>query len=1079
MLSRIQFSVGQHRVVHILAILVLLCGLHALASEDLAPLPRPHPELTPQAGPAFAPLSGGNTVPGDEQTSLGPESRGQNFTDLPTPEISVGLLIGTVPAHDTGAFVVGNSSSEVALLTMDSYALKAAYSSDNGATFGAEVVVAGPDPPVVGWRATLAGDGKLYLAYRFGDPDGDVGLRFQRSDDMGRTWTTPATLVERGDATHGVAWVDWLAANGSGCVAVVYHEWWEGSHVYVVTSTDGGANWNGPVRVDAGDTSNQGISGAAVAVGSNGWVHAAFAQTRASGAQVWYARSKDGGVTFEAEKNLDSLLPGRTGSGPPDIEVGNDGSVLISFWDKYGNDYIYVLRSTNAGDSFSRTYSGVLNASDSSVTPRLWVASGTNTLLLGWVNSAGALQVVRSGDNGATFGSVVNLVTANANVHYAVRTSGTNWAVAWEDRRNAGIISQFTDVYVRVSTTDGVNYGAEQRADRDAAGASESRLASVAACGADNLFVCYIDRRPSLNGYNVWANRSPANPLNLALNERRVDADTGTDNVLQYYWPAVATDGADHVYVAHAAAPMGPWTDMYVAASGDRGRTFSQTRRVSTSAPGSALHGFPIISAHSDGTVYAAYYRQAGPSSVDLVVNRSRDFGQTWLATEKLVATLSNFYDFDLESLPGGKVYIAYTSNGTTVYLVRSSDYFDTFTSTDVDQNSTGYNGTPKICAQGDQVVLVWESANVAVTYWSVWGTVSTDGGGTWSSRVQLRPEGAANGAVNPDLACDGTNAGVAVWRDLRSGGSQIYSNRYNGSSWMGDVNVSPQSALGPRATFQSGTTGVAVTYGDGFSVWVSRSTDGGASWLADQRLDDAAPQPLARSAAPVAVSDRTGNLWIVWYDSSAGHGAIAVRRSGDEGASFEPVYRVDRDEPQGAKRDSLEWYQFEPAAVAPGIAFFVFTGERSSPYWDNRVNAYEPSDMDRDGATVGADCNDFDARAWATPLEVSGVEVSQQPGATRVEWDSQAISAGPGTAYDIVTGYVSSLLSGGSYSSASCLVPAWGAPPYDDARSGPPAQDSFYYLVRAGNSCARATYGDSTLVPDPRDVLEQSTPCP
>jgi len=110
MLSRIQFSVGQHRVVHILAILVLLCGLHALASEDLAPLPRPHPELTPQAGPAFAPLSGGNTVPGDEQTSFGPESRGQNFTDLPTPEISVGLLIGTVPAHDTGAFVAGNSS---------------------------------------------------------------------------------------------------------------------------------------------------------------------------------------------------------------------------------------------------------------------------------------------------------------------------------------------------------------------------------------------------------------------------------------------------------------------------------------------------------------------------------------------------------------------------------------------------------------------------------------------------------------------------------------------------------------------------------------------------------------------------------------------------------------------------------------------------------------------------------------------------------------------------------------------------------------------------------------------------------
>ncbi len=1075
---------GSCRIVTGLVVVLLLSGVMVLASEPPRRVSRSHAGNVPLLGLTFEPGPRAFPQPDRERADFGPDSRGQNFLDLPTPEISVGLLTGSLPSHDLAASVFGKTSGELVLLTHESYALKAAYSSNNGATFGGEKIVAGPDPPVIGFSATLAGDGKLYAAYLFGDSGGDVGIRFQRSDDTGRTWTAPVSLVKRGDATHGVSALYAIAANSSGRVAVIFDELWEGRHVYVMTSTDGGANWNGPVRVDATDDFNAGITGADVTVGSNGWVHAAFTQARGGMPQVWYARSKDGGVSFETERNLDFLLLGRpqppleppAGSDLPDIEIANDGSVLLTLWDSWEADYVHLLRSSNGGDAFTLVVSAYMDASDTPAEPRIWVAPGTNTLLLGWVRWDGRLQVTRSADNGATWG-LSRLLANAANTFAAVRTGGTKWAVAWEDRRNAGMRSTFTDIYVRVSTDDGSTFGAEQRADRDAAGASESRLAGLAACGADTFFASYLDRRPSPNSTNVWANRSAVSPFDLSSNERRVDADTWTDNALQYSDAAVTTDGADHVYVAYSSMPVGPWPDLYVAASADRGRTFSQAIRVSTSPPGTAEYTRPMLSAHPDGTVYAAYTRETA-TAFQLVVNRSRDFGRTWLATEKLIATPST-KDLALASVPGGKVYLAYEM-GNNIHLARSSNYFDSFTDTDVDQNDTGYNERPKLCAQGDQVILVLHSPNVAITAWSVWGTVSADGGGTWSSSVQLRPEGIPGAADYLDLACDGTNAGVAVWSDNRSQGIKVYANRYDGSAWIGDVLVSDvPDAYVPRVAFYSGTTGVAVSYGDESSVWLSVSNDGGARWLITQRLDDAAPQPLAASAAPFTLSDRAGNIWVVWTDYSAGYPSVAVRWSGDGGESFGPVYRANREQPQGSRASVIDWFQFQPAAASPGVAHLAFAGERSSSALDTRINAYEANDMDRDGASAHTDCNDQDALSWGAPAEVAGLRVSRGTSAARLDWTSQAAAAGPGTAYDIVTGYVADLLASRSYGAASCLASVWPAPPYDDSRTGPPARDSFYYLARAKNGCGTATYGNSSLDPDPRDALDGNAPCP
>ena len=153
--------------------------------------------------------------------------------------------------------------------------------------------------------------------------------------------------------------------------------------------------------------------------------------------------------------------------------------------------------------------------------------------------------------------------------------------------------------------------------------------------------------------------------------------------------------------------------------------------------------------------------------------------------------------------------------------------------------------------------------------------------------------------------------------------------------------------------------------------------------------------------------------------------------------------------------------------------------GGDNDVYWD------QIGDVDSDGDSFldFADCNPSDNSAYAVPGVVQNVTISPIAASTNVavSWQSQAASAGSGTVYDLVSGLLSSLTSTGGYGSAICLannVTGTSTPPYTDTRSGPPAGDSFYYLIRAHNSCGVASFG-ATGPMDPKAALDGTTPCP
>jgi hypothetical protein len=129
-------------------------------------------------------------------------------------------------------------------------------------------------------------------------------------------------------------------------------------------------------------------------------------------------------------------------------------------------------------------------------------------------------------------------------------------------------------------------------------------------------------------------------------------------------------------------------------------------------------------------------------------------------------------------------------------------------------------------------------------------------------------------------------------------------------------------------------------------------------------------------------------------------------------------------------------------------------------------------------GQTCG-DCNDGDAQVFAPPAEVAGVSLRRVGGVTRLAWNDQGESAGSGTAYDVVTGSLASLTQFSGFGGAGCLASAWRGWSFDDPRPDPPAASGSYYLLRARNTCGTASYGRSSVLPDPRATLDASALCP
>lgn len=143
-------------------------------------------------------------------------------------------------------------------------------------------------------------------------------------------------------------------------------------------------------------------------------------------------------------------------------------------------------------------------------------------------------------------------------------------------------------------------------------------------------------------------------------------------------------------------------------------------------------------------------------------------------------------------------------------------------------------------------------------------------------------------------------------------------------------------------------------------------------------------------------------------------------------------------------------------------------------------------TDSDGDGHGNACDCSPTSATTWEVPAEGSGLTVGKAasggPSTVVLSWGSLAAQAGTSVRYDVTTGLLGPLRSNRNFTGATCLGNDATTTSLTTTQSWPPTATGlgYYYLVRGQNSCGNGTYGDASIVPDPRDALDGTgSPCP
>jgi hypothetical protein len=145
----------------------------------------------------------------------------------------------------------------------------------------------------------------------------------------------------------------------------------------------------------------------------------------------------------------------------------------------------------------------------------------------------------------------------------------------------------------------------------------------------------------------------------------------------------------------------------------------------------------------------------------------------------------------------------------------------------------------------------------------------------------------------SPDLAIDSWGNPHVVWADSTPGNTVIYYKRSTdgGATWLASQRLTwtPGYSFDPAISVDS-YGNVHVIWSDTPSlglcdIYYRRSTDGGATWLASQRLT----WNSGWSLKPAIAADYSGNLYMVWYDDTpaAGYYQIYCRRSKDGGSTW------------------------------------------------------------------------------------------------------------------------------------------------------------------------------------------------
>lgn len=233
-----------------------------------------------------------------------------------------------------------------------SWDVYARRSPDGGATWEAEQLLSRfPQETIadLSARPEMVSDGQdRFWSVWVGLRRGRSSLYLSRSSDGGRTWADPVALSGQSMSVFGHR----LVRAGDRLVLVWQDTRTGRDRIYAVASTDGGATWSAPARVDHIPSESQvDSSSPSVVLSPDGDAFAVWHDARNGRDDVFIGHSTDGGKTWGPEDvRLDMDEPGTAVSRFAKLARAEDGRLAVAWEDdRVGNEGVYVrVRSSGA-----------------------------------------------------------------------------------------------------------------------------------------------------------------------------------------------------------------------------------------------------------------------------------------------------------------------------------------------------------------------------------------------------------------------------------------------------------------------------------------------------------------------------------------------------------------------------------------------------------------------------------------------------------------------------------------------------------------------------------------------------------
>lgn len=291
---------------------------------------------------------------------------------------------------------------------------------------------------------------------------------------------------------------------------------------------------------------------------------------------------------------------------------------------------------------------------------------------------------------------------------------------------------------------------------------------------------------------------------------------------------------------------------------------------------------------------------------------------------------------------PGGRVYVVWQddrADGATrgsgedfdVFLAASADGGATFSApVRVNDNTAGHQTFPSVAvapASPDTVFVAWEDRRAALVTNDVYFARSADGGRTFGSSIKVNDDDTAFYHYTPVLAAAGSDNVYVVWSAEDAGSaaeSHIYFDRSadGGRTFGAERRVddaSPNYCYDPSVAL-SPAGAIYIAWSDGRrsrfarDIYVASSPDTGASFRPSINVSHEAVE--ARQEYPTISVSPSGVLWIAYEDyqrDTSGTGNtdmrlsdIYVRSSRDDGATISEPVRINAPAKWGAVAPSI-----------------------------------------------------------------------------------------------------------------------------------------------------------------------------